>query len=125
MVGAHHVDAERPVPVDHHRGGVAVATAVADLDHRRARLHDGEEACGRRRPAAMVGHQQHIAAQRRGDARAQRFFLGRLDVARQQRAAARRIDDAQDAAHRVGLRARVVVAGRRIEHLEADIVPSP
>jgi hypothetical protein len=125
MVAAHHGDAERLVPGEHLRGGMAIPAAVADLDDRRARLHGGEEGGGRGCPAAMVRHEQHVAAQCRGDARAQRVLLRRLDVAGQQRAAACGIDDAQDAADGIGLHAGPVVAGCRVQHLEADAVPGP
>jgi hypothetical protein len=125
MVGAHHGDAERLVAGEYLRGRVAVAAAVADLDDRSPRPHGGEEGGGRGRPTAVMRHDQHVAAQRRRRAREERVLLRRLDVAGQQRAAAGDVGDAQDAADGVGLDARPIVAGRRVQHLEADVVPAP
>jgi hypothetical protein len=104
---------------------VAVAVAIADLDDRDERSHSGEEGVGRGCAAAVVGHEQDVAAQRRRVVGDERRLLRRLDVAREEHAAARGIGDAQDAAAGVGLRARRRGLGQRVQHVEAHAVPAP
>ncbi len=139
-VRAHHGDAVRGVAGQHVRVRVAVVAAVAHLDHRQRGCDGGQERVGGRRVAAVVGHHQHVAAQRRGVGRHQGLLLRGLDVAGEQQAAACRVGHAQDAAEGVGpcrrrgRRARVArarrlrrrVAGREgMQHLEAHAVPGP
>ncbi len=124
-VAAHQFDAQRTVARQHLRRGVAETAAIGRLHHGRAGGHRADEGLAGRGLAAVVGHQQHLAAQRQRQAIHQRRFLRRLDVAGQQQAAPALALHAQHAAQRVRRRRRQVVAGLRVQQLEVHAVPVP